>query len=238
MSHRARPSLRPFRRKAPSWSSRTSGVTIPLPKITYEESKDILRAMGVPCVESTGPYEAEALASSLVLNGCADYVASEDTDVLIYGAPLLRNITNKDKPLLLMSGPEVQSALRLDARAFVDFALLLGTDFAPRIRKIGPHRALQYIRKYGTIEAILAGEKQYVPRVPLQAYLQAVREARDVFVKLPPVPAPHMLEPREYREGDVATILGSHCLQRFLEPNAVLGALQGNYFNDNPAVTI
>ena len=30
-------------------------------------------------IESTGPYEAEALASSLVLNGCADYVASEDT---------------------------------------------------------------------------------------------------------------------------------------------------------------
>jgi hypothetical protein len=51
----------------------------PPTEITYEESKDILRAMGVPCIESTGPYEAEALASSLVLNGCADYVASEDT---------------------------------------------------------------------------------------------------------------------------------------------------------------
>jgi hypothetical protein len=46
---------------------------------TYQESKSILRAMGVPCVECPGEYEAEALASSLVLNGCADYVASEDT---------------------------------------------------------------------------------------------------------------------------------------------------------------
>jgi hypothetical protein len=51
----------------------------PPTEITYEESKNILHAMGVPCIESTGPYEAEALASSLVLNGCADYVASEDT---------------------------------------------------------------------------------------------------------------------------------------------------------------
>jgi hypothetical protein len=51
----------------------------PPTEITYEESKSILHAMGVPCIESTGPYEAEALASSLVLNGCADYVASEDT---------------------------------------------------------------------------------------------------------------------------------------------------------------
>ena len=47
--------------------------------VTYDESKNILGAMGVPCIESTGAYEAEALASSLVLNGCADYVASEDT---------------------------------------------------------------------------------------------------------------------------------------------------------------
>ncbi|KAH9989660.1 hypothetical protein BJV77DRAFT_1069390 [Russula vinacea] len=114
-------------------------------KSTFMESKNILQAMGVPCIDSTGPYEAEALAASLVLNGCADYVASEDTDVLVYGAPLLRNITSRDKALLLISGSEVRSALRLDARALVDFAILLGTDFAPRIRKIGPHRALQYI---------------------------------------------------------------------------------------------
>jgi hypothetical protein len=51
----------------------------PPTKTTYEECKNILNAMGVPCIDSTGPYEAEALASSLVLNGCADYVASEDT---------------------------------------------------------------------------------------------------------------------------------------------------------------
>lgn len=46
---------------------------------TYLESKEILRAMGVPCIESTGRFEAEALAASLVLHGYADYVASEDT---------------------------------------------------------------------------------------------------------------------------------------------------------------
>ncbi|KAI9441288.1 PIN domain-like protein [Lactarius indigo] len=212
----------------------------PPTETTYEESKGILHAMGVPCIDTTGPYEAEALASSLVLNGSADYVASEDTDVLVYGAPLLRNITSKEKPLLLISGPEVRSALRLDAAAFVDFALLLGTDFAPRIRNIGPRRALQYIREYGTIERILREEKRYVPRarVPLRPYLRAVRNARDVFVNLPPVPAPQMLEPKEYREGEVAALLESHRLQRFLEPDTLLGSLEGNYFNDNPTTTI
>jgi flap endonuclease-1 len=46
---------------------------------TYEESKLILQAMGVPCIEPDVPYEAEALAASLVHHGFADYVASEDT---------------------------------------------------------------------------------------------------------------------------------------------------------------
>lgn len=46
---------------------------------TYEECKEIIRAMGVPCLEADGSYEAEALASSMVLHGQADYVASEDT---------------------------------------------------------------------------------------------------------------------------------------------------------------
>lgn len=44
----------------------------------YEECREIIQAMGIPCVDSAG-VEAEALASSLVLRGFADYVASEDT---------------------------------------------------------------------------------------------------------------------------------------------------------------
>ncbi len=46
---------------------------------TYEQSKEILQAMGVPYITPPGPFEAEALAASLVINGYADYVASEDT---------------------------------------------------------------------------------------------------------------------------------------------------------------
>lgn len=45
----------------------------------YMESKVMIEAMGVPWVESVAGFEAEAFASSLVLHGFADYVASEDT---------------------------------------------------------------------------------------------------------------------------------------------------------------
>jgi flap endonuclease-1 len=35
--------------------------------------------MGIPCIDAIGAIEGEALASSMVLGGLADYVASEDT---------------------------------------------------------------------------------------------------------------------------------------------------------------
>ena len=48
-------------------------------KNTYMESRQILEAMGILCYEVEGEDEGEALASSLVLQGFADYVVSEDS---------------------------------------------------------------------------------------------------------------------------------------------------------------
>jgi flap endonuclease-1 len=46
---------------------------------TYQESKEILKAMGIPCLDATDATEAEALASAIVHEGLADFVATEDT---------------------------------------------------------------------------------------------------------------------------------------------------------------
>ncbi|RDX47303.1 PIN domain-like protein [Lentinus brumalis] len=204
---------------------------------TYEESKSILRAMGIPCIEPAGPFEAEALAASLVLHGHADYVASEDTDVLIYGAPLLRNLASKDGPLVLISGAEVRSVLQLDPARFIDFALLLGTDFSKRIKNVGPARALKFIRQHGSIEQVLEREK-YAPHVPAELYLEQVELARAVFQDLPPVPDPALFEQGDVDEAAVSEILDRYGLRRFgADAWDYSEALSGNYFADNPAAS-
>ncbi|KAG6890248.1 hypothetical protein C0992_002657 [Termitomyces sp. T32_za158] len=205
---------------------------------TYTESKEILNAMGVPCLETSGAYEAEALASSIVLNGLADYVVSEDTDVLIYEAPLVRNLTNKDTPLTLVSGAEIRAVLELDRASFVDFALLLGTDFSQRIKNVGPARALKFIREHGSIERVIELETKYAPPLTHQAYLDQVGVARVVFATLPPVPNPESLEQGEPDEEKVVELLQKYGLGK-----EVMGmdewdygaALKGNYFEDNPS---
>ncbi|KAF8586619.1 PIN domain-like protein [Ramaria rubella] len=208
----------------------------PTPK-TYEESKLILKAMGIPCIETVAPYEAEALAASLVHHGHADYVASEDTDVLVYEAPLLRNITNRQSPLTLLSGAEIRRVLQLDRASYVDFALLLGTDFSQRIKNLGPHRAIRLIRTHGRIEHVIANEPRFTPHLSPEAYLEQVELARLVFETLPPPPDPKFLQPTESDEDLVTAILEKYGVHRAAMVDwDFAGALDGNYFNDNPSM--
>ena len=57
-------------------------------------------------------------------------------DVLVYGAPLLRNLSNRQGPLVLLPA-SLWDLLHLSRKEYVDFALLLGTDFSQRIKNVG-----------------------------------------------------------------------------------------------------
>ncbi|TFK49060.1 PIN domain-like protein [Heliocybe sulcata] len=212
----------------------------PTPK-TYKESKLILRAMGVPCIDTEGPFEAEALACALVVAGHADYVASEDTDVLVYEAPLIRNITSKQSPLSLLSGADIRSSLSLSRPAFVDFLLLLGTDFSRRIKNIGPKRALQFIRAHGSIERLIEQETRYPLSMEPEVYLEQVQVARMAYATMPPLPEEEELKQGKWDEEKVRKVLGKFKLLR--EAGSSLDgredhqeALAGNYFGDSPGV--
>ncbi|TFK26153.1 PIN domain-like protein [Coprinopsis marcescibilis] len=203
---------------------------------TYEQSKDLLRAMGVQCVDAPGAVEGEALASSIALRGDADFVVSEDTDVLVYGAPLIRNITSTTDHLELVSAQDIQSALDLDKATYLDFILLLGTDFSQRIKNVGPNRALQLIKQHGTIENILESETKYPPRIPASAYLQEIDIARALFNRLPANPDLSALPPAVQDSAEVAQVLQRYRLGRYLMGSTHWdheNAFAGNYFNDN-----
>ncbi|KZO94129.1 PIN domain-like protein [Calocera viscosa TUFC12733] len=206
---------------------------------TYAEARRLLIAMGVPCIEAEYPFEAEALAASLVIHGYADFVGSEDTDVLVYEAPLLRNLTNSNMPLALISGTEVRSALHLTRDSFVDFALLLGTDFTQRVKNLGPHTAIKLIRAYGSIEKVLESQTKYAPET-LAVYMEQIEVARLVFSTLPPLPDISVVQPMEYNEVEVRAILKEYKIHaadladEAFDSGGGEASLGGNYFGDDP----
>lgn len=158
--------------------------------------------------------------------------------MLIYEAPLIRNISNRTGPISIISGSDVRALLQLSRPSFIDFALLLGTDFSPRIKNIGPRRALNFIRTYGSIERVLKEEPQYPPRMSPETYLAQVSLARMIFQTLPPPPPLDLLQQGRYDESAISEILMRYKLQRAVSPDwAYSEALSGNFFNDNPSAS-
>ncbi|KAL1757456.1 PIN domain-like protein [Schizophyllum commune] len=207
----------------------------PPTEATYRESKEILAALGVPCIDATGAFEAEALASAMVLGGLADYVVSEDTDVLVYGAPLLRNLSNRQGPLVLLPA-SLWDLLHLSRKEYVDFALLLGTDFSQRIKNVGPARALKFIRTHGSIERIVDEEAKYPPRISIEEYLHSVTVARAIFATLPPLPERKALQQGEMDEVQVNEVLHKYDLETYLRDDEwdYDSGIGTSFFGDDP----
>lgn len=156
--------------------------------------------------------------------------------MIVYGAPLIRNITSSAGPLSLIAGNDVRTALGLDDAAFVDFVLLVGTDFSTRIKNLGPVRALKLIREHGTIERVLERETRYPLMVPLEFYLETIALARSVYQTLPPISA-DMLDfgDGSVDEDEVLAILDRCDLRRYaMDDEDFSQSLSGNYFKDNP----
>ncbi|KAJ9109150.1 hypothetical protein QFC21_000478 [Naganishia friedmannii] len=156
-------------------------------KWELEECQELMHVMGVPVVLAHPPFEAEGLASAMALAGIADFVGTEDSDVLGYEAPLLRNVATTSKPMEIVEGNVLRSTFNLSPEQFIDFLVLLGTDASSRIPGVGPVRAMKMIQAHDTIEGILDHNEKLRELVGPD-YLQEVDAAREVFTVLPPLP--------------------------------------------------
>jgi len=131
------------------------------------ESKQLLGALGVPYVDS--PASAESQCAYLVKENVAHYSNSQDFDSLLFGCPLM--VHNLSKSLRRkVQGKWAHTKitpLRIDLRKnlikleinqfqLVDLGLLVGTDYFPGIKGIGPKKALKYIREYKQIENVIS----------------------------------------------------------------------------------
>lgn len=121
-----------------------------------EESKALLKALGIAVVQAPGEGEAEAafLASSKKVFA----VASQDYDSLLFGAPkLIQNLTLAKKRKTFSGyisiGPEllelerVLNSLQINLDQLICLGILSGTDYNPGgVKGIGPKKALAIVK--------------------------------------------------------------------------------------------
>jgi flap endonuclease-1 len=138
-----------------------------------KEAKDLLEAMGIPCVQA--PSEGEAQAAYMVNK---DYpgeifaVGSQDWDCLLFGADkMVKNLTQrktrktsgggkKEISTELTRLEDVLEQLDVSREKLVWMGVLMGTDFNPDgVHGIGPKTALKLVKEYDDFEELLDDEK-------------------------------------------------------------------------------
>ena len=150
-------------------------------------------------------------------------------------------MTTRD-PFLMVCGTDVRKTLQLTRDEYIDFAILLGTDFSQRITNVGPVRALNLIKELGCIENVvdsIENHPKYQLKLPKAAYLAQVDIARSVFKTLPPLPSTTFSKSVERSDARAASILQTYGILRpdiFPEKSDWRheDALVGNYYKDIP----
>jgi flap endonuclease-1 len=131
-----------------------------------EESKKLLKALGIPCIQA--PSEGEAQASFLVLKGDAYAAASQDSDSLLFGCPrLVRNLSITGRRKMprqekwidinpeLIELEKVLEELGITREQLIMLGMLVGTDYNPGIPGFGPKRALAFVKQKKSLKEML-----------------------------------------------------------------------------------
>jgi len=123
-----------------------------------KESKELLTAMGIPCIQAPGEGEAEA--AFLCRKKQVYAVASQDYDSLAFGAPrLIQNLTlarkRKTAGGIVSITPEiielekVLNSLQINQDQLICLAILAGTDYNPKgVVGVGQKRALALVKNF------------------------------------------------------------------------------------------
>jgi len=161
------------------------------------ETKQLLDLLGVPWVDAKA--EGEGQAAVMAAKGQLDVVATQDWDALLYGTPfLVRNLMShgskrhgrvvQAQKIMLK---DVLEENELTRSQLIDLAIMIGTDFHPGIKGIGPKTGMKLIKTHGTIEAICAAKEKEIP--------DRLAEIRSIFHDHPA----HDVEPKTLEPGQV-----------------------------------
>ena len=131
-----------------------AGQTIKITPQMTADAKKLVSLLGLPVVEA--PYEAEAQCTSLVREGLAYGVVSEDMDCLTFGTPyLIKGLGGKENVITQIDLKMILSELDITMDQFIDICILCGCDYTGSIDNIGPVKALTYIKEHKNIEGVI-----------------------------------------------------------------------------------
>jgi 5'-3' exonuclease len=132
--------------------------------VTPEMAKrliDILKERNIECI--VAPHEADAQLKYLEQIGKVDFIVTEDSDLLAFGATRVLYKLNHSTGMGQMidsrrlSSVEELNFVHFNSDMFLDMCILCGCDYLDSVDGIGPKRAHVLTQKYRTTDRILRG---------------------------------------------------------------------------------
>jgi flap endonuclease-1 len=133
-----------------------------LPYLQKNEVTDIIDSIkSLGCLFIQANSEGEKLCSELCYYGLCDSVISRDSDCIASLCPIIivNVYFNKDLSCDIIYIENILKILAFTEDEFIDFCILLGTDYNKNIPGIGPNKADKMIREYKSIENIIKSNK-------------------------------------------------------------------------------
>lgn len=130
-----------------------------------QRAKTLLEYMGVPVIQA--PSEGEAQCAWMCKEKKVWAAASQDWDSILFGSPkLIRNISITGKRRLPRTGAyfelkpemieanEIFKTLNVNREQLIMMAMMIGTDFNPGVKGIGPKTALKKALEFKTFDKL------------------------------------------------------------------------------------
>jgi len=132
---------------------------------------DFFNLCGIPVIQSQ--YESDWVLAKLNQYYLVDYVLSEDSDLLAFGArKILKNFSIKDETFLLYDREAILRTLELNQNEFVDMCILCGCDYAPKIKNMTCQKSFELIKEWKEIE-----------NLNINCNMENIYMARNIFMK-------------------------------------------------------
>ncbi|MBI2499303.1 flap endonuclease-1 [Candidatus Woesearchaeota archaeon] len=142
-----------------------SKQTIRLSDEIISQSKELLKALGIPVIQAVS--EAEAQCAYIVKQKDAWAVVSQDADALLFGTPrLIRSLTISQRRRLPSGGtiqnkPELidlkqtLNQLKINQDQLIVLGILIGTDYnVGGVRRIGPKIGLKLVQQQSNFDKL------------------------------------------------------------------------------------
>lgn len=101
------------------------------------------------------PHDGEQFCSFLNRIGMVDAVLTEDMDCVPFLAKRMIVKWNDPEKMALVNIPKAIQAFDMPLSTFRDYCILCGCDFGYKVDGVGPKKAYDLMKKYGSIEALL-----------------------------------------------------------------------------------